>query len=152
MYLKDFHPFVWKSLENGQFSAVKCKLPLVALGVDHAGEQENKSREISGGLRGIANNVNARNRFFALVSVVRIICEKVPTSKKHHNINSSKTKKQNAKIETLAKCIESHFNPFSAGDIGFLRNLYTNAEVGDKFIHDIVNVSALGKISLAKFI
>ena len=85
---------------------MKCKLPFVALGVDHAGEQENKSLKISGGLRGIANNVNARNRFFAIVPVIRNICEKVPKSKKHHNINSPKTKKQNAKIETLAKCIE----------------------------------------------
>ena len=151
MYLEDNHPFVWKSLEDGQFS-VKCKLPFVALGVDHAGEQENKSLKISGGLRGIANNVNARNRFFAIVLVIRSICEKVPTSKKHHNINSPKTKKQNAKIETLTKFIESHFNPFSADDNGVLRNLYTNAEVGDKSIHVIVNVSAWGKISLAKFI
>ena len=74
---------------------MKSKLPFVALGVDHAGEQENKRLKISCGLRGIANNVNARNRFFTTVPVIRIICEKILIQKKHHNANSSKTKKEN---------------------------------------------------------
>ena len=71
--LKTSDPFTSESLNNGEFSVVKSRLPFIALGVDHAGEQENKLLKISRGLRGIANNKNARNRFYINVPFVNII-------------------------------------------------------------------------------
>ena len=67
-------PYKWKCLSEGQFSIVKSRLSLVGIGVDHAGEQENKLLKVRGGLRGIAANVNARNRFFATTPILRGLC------------------------------------------------------------------------------
>ena len=84
-----------------------------------------------------------KSRFFATVPVIRSIYERVPTPKKHHNIHT-------VNIETLAKCIEPHFDPFYAEDNRIMRYLYTNAEVVDKFIHNIVNVNGVGKNKCGK--
>ena len=89
-------------MNNGEFSVVKSRLPFVALGVDHAGEQENKLLKISGGLRGIANNENARNRFFINAPFVNIIKKGLKGSYDniHHNLRP-KIKKQEEKIRKI---------------------------------------------------
>ena len=67
--------FTWNSLESGKFSVVKNKLPFVAIGVDHAGEQENKLLKLEGGLTGIANNENDPNRFLLTAPILRQFCD-----------------------------------------------------------------------------
>ena len=44
--LQYLNSFTWNSLLSGKFSVVKSKLPFVAIGVDHAGEQENKMLKV----------------------------------------------------------------------------------------------------------
>ena len=121
-------------MAKGQFSVVKSKLPFVGIGVDHAGEQENKVLKVSGGLRGIATNINARNRFFVIVPLIRYLCETPAVTAKHHNTSPAKTKKQEFRINKIVKGIELHQNPFSPIDTGTLRNMYTNAVVNDQYI------------------
>ena len=66
----------------------------MAIGVDHAGEKENKVLKVHGGLRGIANNENARNRFFVVASEAQ---ERHHAPKQQHNLILSKyCNKQNA--------------------------------------------------------
>ena len=64
--------------------------------MDHAGEQENKLLKISGGLRGIANNENTRNRFFINAPFVNIIKKELKGlyDNIHHNLKPSRIKKQ----------------------------------------------------------
>ena len=61
--------------------------------------------KVSGGLRGIATNANARNRFFATAPILRALCSAYET-KKHYNISMSEVRKQEARIEKLTKSIE----------------------------------------------
>ena len=138
----------WKWLNEGQFSIVKSRLPFVGIGVVHAGEQQNEMLKVSGGLRGIATNANARNRFFATAPILRALCSASETKK--HNISMSKARKQEARIEKLTKSIELHLNPFSSEDTGTLRNRYTNAVVKEEYT-GIINFTELGKKSLEKF-
>ena len=42
----------------------------MSLGVDHAGEQENKVLTIDGGMTVIANNLNARNRYCITAPII----------------------------------------------------------------------------------
>ena len=123
-----------------QFSVVKSKLPFVGIGVDHAG-----------GLRGIATNINARNRFFAIVPLICYLCETPAVTAKHHNTSPAKTEKQEFRINKIVKGIELHQNPFSPIDTGTLRNMYTNAVVNDQYIDGIVNVTTYGAKSLVQF-
>ena len=117
--------------------------------MDHAGEQENKLLKISGGLRGIANNENARNKFFINAPFVNIIKNELKGSYDniHHNLKPSKIKKQEEKIRKISECLENHQNPFADDDIGLLRNIFTNAIVPEEHINDIINVTELGKKS-----
>ena len=148
--LEEWDTATWKWLNEGQFSVVKSRLPFVGIGVDHAGEQQNKMLKVSGGLRGIAINANAGNRFFATASILRALCSASET-KKHYNISMSKARKQEARIEKLTKSIELHLSPFSSEDTGTLRNMYTNAVVKEEYITGIINVIELGKKSLKTF-
>ena len=95
LVLETEEPYIWQSLKEGQFSVVKSKLPFVGIGVDHAGEQENKVLKVSGGLRGIATNINARNRFFAIVPLIHYLCEMPAVTAKHHNTSLLQQRQRN---------------------------------------------------------
>lgn len=62
--LKTDHPDTWKELEEGNISVTKGTIPFVSIGADHACEQLNRLMKAHGGLTGISNNPNARQRFF----------------------------------------------------------------------------------------
>ena len=62
--LKIQDPDTWHELENGNISVTKSEIPFVSIGADHACEQLNRTMKVSGGLSGISNNQNARQRFF----------------------------------------------------------------------------------------
>ena len=114
----------------------------VAIGVDHAGEQENKLLKLEGGLTGIANNENARNRFLLTAPILRQFCDdfyKDSSKKSHHNLQPGKTLKQENRVSKIVKTFETYANPFSIEDEGTLRNLYTNVVVPSKYVEDIIN-------------
>ena len=152
--LQESDPPVWQALAGGEFSVAKNDLPFTAIGVDHAGEQENKVLKVHGGLRGIANNENARNRFFIVAPIINRLCSELQerhAPKQHHNLIPSQILKQAERIKRIKSTIEEHMNPFSSDDCGILRNIVTNAVVEEKFVQDIVNVTAKGKASLEAF-
>ena len=73
--LKTEHPETWLELENGNISVTKSSIPFVSIGADHACEQVNRLLKVQGGITGIANNANARQRFFFNCSCTFKICE-----------------------------------------------------------------------------
>ena len=62
--LKETDPLIWEAFMNGEFCVKKSQIPFTGIGADHGGEQVVKTLKIEGGLVGIANNDNARLRFF----------------------------------------------------------------------------------------
>ena len=92
-----------KHWQMGEFSVAKNNLPFTATGVDHAGEQENKVLKVYGGLRGIANNENARNRFFVVAPIINRLCselqERHPVPKQHNNLIISQIFKQAERVK-----------------------------------------------------
>ncbi len=131
--MQESDPPVWQALAVGEFSVAKNDLPFTAIGVDHAGEQENKVLKVHGGLRGIANNENARNRFFGGAPMINRLCselqERHHVPKQHHNLNTSQISKQAKRVKRIKSTIEEHMNPFSSDDCGILRNIVTNTVV-----------------------
>ena len=61
--LKTGHPDTWRELENGNISVTKSTTPFVSL-ADHACEQVSLLMKVNGGITGLSNNPNARQRFF----------------------------------------------------------------------------------------
>ena len=51
--LKNNDVEIWNYFKEGNFCVQKSRIPFVAVGRDHAGEQENKVLKIQGGLQGI---------------------------------------------------------------------------------------------------
>lgn len=151
--LKSLDPQTWNDLEEGGFTVKKSQIPFTAIGPDHAGEQENKVLKVQGGLRGIANNENARNRFFLVAPVLSQINRNLSETKTlpvHHNLLPSKTSKQRVRVEKIIKTLEDHAKLFCNNN-GVLRNIFTNAVVNDQYVYDIINVNAIGAKSLLKF-
>lgn len=57
-------PDIWKPFTEGKW-VVNCNVvPFCALGADEALEHQNRKLKVQGGLVGITQNDNARNRFF----------------------------------------------------------------------------------------
>eukprot|EP00794_Sanderia_malayensis_P017161 gene17161-18883_t len=142
-HLINFHPY----LSN--------YLPFIAIGVDHAVEQENKLLKIDGGLRGIANNEKARNCFFVAAPIINRLCselqERHTVPKQHHNLIPFQISKQAEWVKRIKDTIEEHMNSFSSDDCGIFRNMVTNAVVEERFVQDSVKVTAKGKASLEVF-
>jgi hypothetical protein len=67
---KDTDPLIWNYFEEGNFSVQKTDILGSALGIDHAGEQENKKLKIQGGLIGITRQQNSRDRYFLIAHIV----------------------------------------------------------------------------------
>ena len=76
LQLEHDDPAIWKHFMEGNFSVKKkSKIPFIALGRDHAGEQQNKIMKIKGGLKGISKEENARVRHFLTAPVLQEICD-----------------------------------------------------------------------------
>ena len=62
---------------RGNFSVQKNPIPFTPIGRNHADKQENKKLKISGGLKGISRNLNARTRFFLNSPILKQIIEEM---------------------------------------------------------------------------
>jgi hypothetical protein len=71
--LRENDPEIWNYFEEGNFSVQKTTIPFVAIGRDHAGEQENKVLKVQGGLQGITRQENARTRYFLIAPILKEI-------------------------------------------------------------------------------
>ena len=93
--LEQSDPVIWEAFSNGEFAVQKTKIPFVALGMDHAGEQVNKILKIDGGLVGVSRNVNARNRFMITAPIIagistkaKEICGLKTEKREHHQLSN----------------------------------------------------------------
>ena len=153
-------PETWHALEAGDFCVTKSDIPFVSLGVDHAGEQENKVLKSDGGLIGIANNANARERYCITAPIIsRMVTElnehmssASNPQKTHHQLIPSERKKQAERVEKIKSAIKSHTNPFGMIQDPSLSNLVTNKVVAPEFIEGILNVDKQGKTLHQDFI
>ena len=62
--LKGNHPEVWEFFLKGNFSVNKTNVPFSAIGADHGIEHENRAMKVMGGIRGLAYDPQALERFF----------------------------------------------------------------------------------------
>ena len=53
----------------------KSKIPLSAIGADHALEQENCQMKVHGGITGIGSNQEAQDQYFLIASEINEIIE-----------------------------------------------------------------------------
>ena len=79
VYIADMHnleeeqPDIWDMFMYGQFSVQEKEMPFVAIGTDHAGEQDNAEIKSQGGITGITRNNNSRLQHFLIAHVVSTI-------------------------------------------------------------------------------
>ena len=64
----------WRYLENN-YSIAKSSIPFVAIGSDHAMEQENKTMKVLGGIIGLTQQPDALNRFCLTAPVLSSLGE-----------------------------------------------------------------------------
>ena len=150
--LEQSDPVIWEAFSNGEFAVQKTKIPFVALGMDHAGEQVNKILKIDGGLVGVSRNVNARNRFMITAPIIAGISTKakeicgIKTEKKdHHQLSKAYVQLQHDMVEKFDKVFESVNLNFHEKSDHSMRNFITNKVFSDDIIKDILGFEETGK-------
>ena len=105
--LKETDPLIWEAFMNGEFCVKKSQIRFTGNGVDHGGEQVIKTLIIEGGLVGIANNENARLRFFLTAPLLANIAQDVKsisqgnsTPRKRHHLDSSAATTRHREMHT----------------------------------------------------
>ena len=107
--LKNSDLEIWNYFKGGNFCVQKSQIPFVAIGRDHAGEQENKVLKIQGGLQGITRQENARIRYFLIAPILKEIVDKMQAmsglndkeGRCHHHLNRLKQSIQNKDVSSL---------------------------------------------------
>ena len=104
---------------EGNFSVQTTKVPHTAIGVDHAGEQQNKKLKIQSELIGITKE-NSQNRYFIRSPVISQIVNEM------EEMGNSKTNEQtlhhhldNYRRGIQSKCIISLVNTFDSLNLQF---------------------------------
>ena len=117
---------IWEDFMAGGLSIQTTKVPHTAIGVDHAGEQQNKKLEIQDGLIGITTKENSRSRYFIISPVISQIVNEM------EEIGNCKTSEQilhHYRRGIQSKCIISLVNKFDSPNLQF-----TDAE-DDRLFH-----------------
>lgn len=152
--LKTTHPETWKELEAGNLSVTRKSIPFVSIGANHACEHVNKQMKVHSGLIGISNNANARQRFFLATSVLSCMSREyknqfltssaISNGGDHHELGSSKIKRDHAAIDKIKSAILSHGNPITS-EGGKLYNIITHAYVPQEHVQKILNIDDTGQ-------
>lgn len=150
--LKTKHPDTWRELEEGSISVTKSTIPFVSIGADHACEQINRIMKVQGGITGISNNPNARQRFFLTAPELSCLArdfknqfhsERSQTAD-HHDLSPGKVKREHDTATRIKEAIASHGNPFCV-EGGAIHNLITHAYVPDEYVPQILNIDNTGQ-------
>lgn len=150
--LKTDHPDTWKELEEGNISVTKGTIPFVSIGADHACEQLNRLMKAHGGLTGISNNPNARQRFFLATPELSCLAKDFKSqfhsagsqAAVHHDLSPGKVKREHGTITRIKEAIESHGNPFAV-EGSAIYNLITHAYIPDEYVPQILNIDDTGQ-------
>ena len=150
--LKTEHPDTWRELEEGNISVTKSTIPFVSIGADHACEQVNRLMKVHGGLTGISNNPNARQRFFLATPELSCLTKDFKSqfhsagskAAVHHDLSPGKVKREHGTITRIRETIESHGNPFGV-EGSAIHNLITHAYIPDEYVPQILNMDNTGQ-------
>ena len=149
--LKIQHPDTWHELENGNISVTKSEIPFVSIGADHACEQLNRTMKVSGGLSGISNNQNARQRFFLTSHEMASFAtdfksQFLPTknTKSHHELTPAKIKHHHTTTSKLKDTIASQGNPFAV-EGNSIHNFISYGCIPDNFVEQILKINTTGQ-------
>ena len=121
-------------------SVTKSAIPFVSIGADHACEQINRIMKVQGGITGISNNPNARQRFFLTAPELSCLArdfknqfhsERSQTAD-HHDLSPGKVKREHDTTTRIKEAIASH-------------NLITHAYVPDEYVPQILNIDTTGQ-------
>ena len=148
-------PVIWEAFSRGEFSVQKTPIPYTALGMDHAGEQVNKTIKIEGGLTGVSRNENARTRYFLTAPIISKIASnfKAPnTAKKHHQNNRAYSTRQTEMKEKLVAVLRQHNVTFDQDMGPEMHNFITKQVFPEEITTDVLSVEKVGKDGLKTFV
>ena len=132
----------------------------MSIGADHACEHINRQLKMHGGLIGISNNANARQRFFMaapeLSCLSRVFKNQFgvgsSANKSDHPELSSCTISKDKEASDKIKCvILRHDNPITA-DGDRLYNMITHAYIPQEYVSQILNADDTGQKLYEKYI
>ena len=158
--LRTKHPQTWKELEEGNLSVSRSNISFVSIGADHACEHINRQLKMHGGLIGISNNANARQRFFMAAPELSCLSR---VFKNQFGVGSSANKSDHPELSSCAiskdkeaidkiKCvILRHDNPITA-DGDRLYNMITHAYIPQEYVSQILNADDTGQKLYEKYI
>ena len=130
----------------------KNAIPFVSIGADHACEHLNKLMKVHGGLIGISNNPNERQRFLLAAPELSCLAKEIKDqfrdvgskAVEHHDLSPSKTKREHGTISRIKDAIQSHGNPFAVeGNMIF--TILTHAYIPDEYVPQILNIDDTGQ-------
>ncbi len=150
--LKTEHPETWRELESGNISVTKSAIPFVSIGADHACEQINRLLKVNGGITGISNNPNARQRFFLTAPELSCFANDFKSQFHsssnhgafHHDLSPGKVKRDHDITTRIKETITSHGNPFCV-EGSSIHNLITHAYIPDEYVPQILNIDNTGQ-------
>ena len=158
--LKDTDPVIWNYFEEGNFSVQNTDILGSALGIDHAGEQENKKLKIQGGLIGITRQQISRDRYFLIAHIVSEIdkemremsgCARKERSQ-HHDLTPSVKHRQAIWITNLHETLSSvNFVMLSEADTR-LYNILSERVFPSSINEQVLNVKAIGDEMYTDFV
>ena len=130
----------------------KGTIPFMSVGADYACEQFNRLMKAHGGLTGISNNPNARQRFFLATPELSCLAKDFKSqfhsagsqAAVHHDLSPGKVKREHGTITKIKEATESHGNPFAV-EGSAISNLITHAYIPDKYVPQILNIDDTGQ-------
>ena len=117
-HLEQDDPAVWRTFLEGDLCCQKTEIPGIAIGGDHAGEQENKKMKNRGGISGLTQPDNSWTWHFPVAPVVCAISEQMLNiggreslvREKHHQLTNYFTERQNKNVSSLLSVLENNLS------------------------------------------
>ena len=118
----------------------------------YASASLNRLMKAHGGLTGISNNPNARQRFFLATPELSCFAKDFKSqfhsagsqAAVHHDLSPGKVKREHGTITRIKEAIESHGNPFAV-EGSAIYNLITHAYIPDEYVLQILNIDDTGQ-------
>ena len=161
--LKSTDRETWNALEGGDFMVRKSGIPFTNLFVDQTLEQLIREVKVAGRIKGITQNIDARDRFFLIApELVKHMKEFLDAycidndksaTKEHYQLSGSMAIRKFSNSGVIKKGIVKHCggNPFACDDIN-LMNLVSNMEVPEDAKEDILHRDEKGTCKFEEFV
>ena len=147
----------WRYLESN-YSIAKSPIPFIAIGSDHAMEQENKTMKVLGGIIGLTQQREALNRFCLTVPIFSSLAEEflernnISNYDRQHNyqLTGSACERIHTnvnKLETVMETFSVGFEPREA-----VSNLVSRAALLSPVAHELLRHEKIGQELYHNFI